>query len=370
MTRKNLGYLIQSLTGFVFVLLLAEGAVRIFSPQDLETYSPWYVSHPIYRLKHRSNLNKRKRWRDYYNLRTNSRGIRSDEEIPYKNPGQFRIIIHGDSIVFGNGVENSQTFAKVLESDLKLKGVSNTQVINMGVSAHGPDTEYLYYQEEGKRYSPQVGIITVYTGNDLDDLYRPQVGFYLKDNQLVFKPYRDVLKRLTENGLYLWLGDHSHLLIFTRKLLFDQNPFIRMSPQPRTQDSLNQGFALMKEIYLKFAENMKKSGTSPVFLIIPTKDVLERRLGKTLFQKRDPMVEPNSNLVYQFILDLCSKNQLNCLDTTPLFTEEVRKLTKYYIENDSHFSALGHQVIGKGLSQYLYPQMIASEKRELTTRKK
>src|SRR3990172_1768091 len=99
-------------------LLLAEAAVRIIMPQDLYTNTSWYQADPVYHFRHRENLDRDMRWGERYHLRTNDRGLREDREVPYDPAGKWRVLIHGDSFTFGNGVEREFIFPVAAEKYL------------------------------------------------------------------------------------------------------------------------------------------------------------------------------------------------------------------------------------------------------------
>jgi len=81
----------------------------------------------------------------------NSKGLR-DEEVPYEKPeGEFRIVLLGDSRVFGFGVPEEQHFARILEGYFK-----DLEVVNMGVDGYGVDQELLALRQEGFKYNPDL----------------------------------------------------------------------------------------------------------------------------------------------------------------------------------------------------------------------
>ena len=117
---------------------VAEALVRTFMPQNLGALAPWYESHPVYRFRHYPNMDAERSWGNPYRLRTNSHGVRADHDEDYESPGQSRIVVHGDSLTFGVGVENEDTFVQRTQQRLQRK-FGRVDVLNLGVSAHGPD---------------------------------------------------------------------------------------------------------------------------------------------------------------------------------------------------------------------------------------
>src|SRR5437899_3035923 len=73
-------------------------------------------------------------------VRINDKGLRG-RDYPYERvAGRRRILVLGDSFVFGYGVEQEEIFTTVLEGLLPA-----TEVINAGVSGYGTDQELLWF---------------------------------------------------------------------------------------------------------------------------------------------------------------------------------------------------------------------------------
>ena len=150
------------LVSIILTLLISEVMVRMLLPQDLRlNFSQWdeYVGfvnipgiegttvHTDYRMK----------------VQINSHGLR-DREIDYKKKesNTYRIGVFGDSFTFGEGVQNNETYPKVLESLLnadKQLSVSGTriEVLNFGIGKAGTSHQYAFYRKEGKKYDSRSG---------------------------------------------------------------------------------------------------------------------------------------------------------------------------------------------------------------------
>jgi lysophospholipase L1-like esterase len=102
-------------------------------------------------------------------VRINSRGYRG-EEFAAEKGDVFRILAIGDSYTFGWGVEDNQTYAALLRERLSSRHPSRRiEVINAGFAAcYSPDTYYLYLKREGLALEPDLIVVGVYVGNDLD----------------------------------------------------------------------------------------------------------------------------------------------------------------------------------------------------------
>jgi lysophospholipase L1-like esterase len=168
---------------------VAEVALRaMYHPENLEPVIR-FDSALGWSLKPRANL------RSYddqtgldYRIRTNSLGMREREVSERKPPGKKRILIIGDSIAFGTGVEAEWRFSDFLSRALG----SDVEVLNAGVSGWGTDQELLYYEKIGKKLDPDVVILTFTMANDvinnmLDHLFlgsAPKPRFVIRDGGL------------------------------------------------------------------------------------------------------------------------------------------------------------------------------------------
>ncbi|MFP6620367.1 MAG: SGNH/GDSL hydrolase family protein [Pirellulaceae bacterium] len=101
-------------------------------------------------------------------LSINSQGLRDREYSIAKPAGKNRILVLGDSYAWGYGVRNSQMFSEVLE-DRFIHDVS-WQVINAAVSGWGTDQQFLFLEESGFDYQPDVVVVSFFFGNDFREI--------------------------------------------------------------------------------------------------------------------------------------------------------------------------------------------------------
>jgi hypothetical protein len=91
----------------------------------------------------------------------NSLGLREREVAPAHSRGRRRILIVGDSIAFGSGLEVGERFSEVLARETG----DSAEVINAGVPGWGNDQEMLFYEQRLRRLKPDVVILS-FTGNN------------------------------------------------------------------------------------------------------------------------------------------------------------------------------------------------------------
>jgi len=105
-------------------------------------------------------------------VRINAHGLR-DDEVPYNKPdGEKRILVLGDSVVFGWGVSQGETFSDYMEPLLDEQTGGRWQVMNAGVNGYNTEQEATFLRIEGMRYSPDY-VLLIYVSNDVDPVFDP-----------------------------------------------------------------------------------------------------------------------------------------------------------------------------------------------------
>jgi len=143
----------------------------------------------------------------------NARGYRGRELALPKAGDRTRVVVLGDSVAFGTGVSDEQTFAHLL--DVRDNGI---EAGNLAVQGYGPGQELLVLQREGLRADPDVAVLAVCLRNDFVDavlpveLYdgvTPRPLFRLVGSRLVLDD--TAVRRSAAGRAFQWLGDHSQL---------------------------------------------------------------------------------------------------------------------------------------------------------------
>lgn len=93
---------------------------------------------------------------------TNSHGHRGREFTLRKAPGTYRIVIAGDSIVFGIAVDDDRTFCARLEQILRAEQhAKRAEVINIGVPSYNSAEVRLAVREFALKYDPDAIFVLV-----------------------------------------------------------------------------------------------------------------------------------------------------------------------------------------------------------------
>src|SRR4029077_10465501 len=108
-------------------------------------------------------------------LRINSLGFRGPDPVP-KRPGVSRVLVLGDSFVSAFNMEEKDTFVSVLESLLRNSHVPDVEVINAGTPGYGTWHEVQSLRDLSGVVQPDLGVLCVYLGNDLEDNLAPKAA--------------------------------------------------------------------------------------------------------------------------------------------------------------------------------------------------
>jgi GDSL-like lipase/acylhydrolase family protein len=151
-------------------LLIAEGVLRVFKLWVIVDYAQmnWYRRVPIAGVPYLLKPNLHAAW-GLGRVATDEFGLRN--EHPTEKPaGIYRILMLGDSVTFGYGVDQTQSFPAVLEGLLNENSKTKYQVINAGIPGYSIRDEGALLPALLARYKPDLVLWTV-TSNDYDDSF-------------------------------------------------------------------------------------------------------------------------------------------------------------------------------------------------------
>ena len=156
------------------LLLLGEILVRIYSCKAFNTTIFLTEFFGDDNLLHRASKNRKIGYElkpnySHNQTKTNEFGFR-DRSYPREKPeNSFRIIVFGDSVTFGKGVEQKDTFPKQLERFLNDQDLTPSsfhfEVLNAGVTGYSAYQETEFFFEYGLPLDPDM-IIFNYVMND------------------------------------------------------------------------------------------------------------------------------------------------------------------------------------------------------------
>ena len=201
--------LFRMIFGVVYIPFASEVLFRIIAPVPM---MPRYVVSMPYGVRgNMANAFYEHKTAEYrISIRTNSKGIRAEREIPYQKPSNFkRVVVLGDSFGLGYGVNLEQSFPERMRYKLEKEYDVSVEVINLSTSGHGNAEELITLVNEGFKYEPDL-VLLAWHNTDLDDNVRSNL-FQLVDGQLKKKAdfYLPAVKErefLNRFLIYRWLA--------------------------------------------------------------------------------------------------------------------------------------------------------------------
>lgn len=110
-------------------------------------------------------------------VRINADGFRGGPWPTEPDPDSARVLLLGDSSVFGMGAEEEATIAGQLEHILASeRPEAEPRVFNAGVPSYGTRHELLLLKRLGPRLRPRLALVVFHDNNDLDDCRREFVN--------------------------------------------------------------------------------------------------------------------------------------------------------------------------------------------------
>ncbi len=372
-------------------LSLFEIAIRIFDPQsDLRRRDLFFQYEPFVGSEGIPNKKGILANRSFKtSIELNNEGFRDYNHEKENNQNKFRIITLGASYTFGMGVNNDQTYSKVLENI-----DSNVETINMSVLGGNPQRSLKLYMSRGLDYEHNVVLLDIFLGIDLDIYYPkdndspPRWGFDSNDNFVLIgkmKSQEEVNKirkaredshsptkeRNLRKRINYWLACHIHLLTFINNyrdyfsnvmkgsLLYTKifktfgaenkgSYGFPNSCRKKEPADMDYGWKLLAKTLETMKDYASQARAKLYVVFIPfdlqtSKVIYERTIRK---YGQDPsefdIEKPNRKLA-----NLCKELEIAYLDLLPAMRSEVSKGKKLYFHRDGHWNDKGHSTAAR-----------------------
>lgn len=196
--------------------LLGEGSLRLLFPgyvpsagNERNYYCEFDGELGWRPLPNVSSMHQRKDFSVF--VHQNQFGLRGpDSMVREKTSARKRMLIIGDSFVWGYGVDQRWIFT---EQDVHQ---SETELINFGVSGFGTDQEYLFYKREGRLFQVDEVVLVFTPHNDVtNNLAAEQYGFLkpyftLSNQRLVL--HRDHVQENKTQSVANWFSANSRVV--------------------------------------------------------------------------------------------------------------------------------------------------------------
>jgi len=162
--------LFASFGAFLIALVLVEGVLRLFFPQNVEPHPKGLYTEDsklgfVLTAGH-SGLSRKPEWTVPISI--NADGLR-DREIGKKRDGELRILVLGDSFTFGAGVTVQEAYSRQIEERLRKDWNLRVTVVNAGVPGYGTEQAAAFFERVVERVQPDTVLLGFFIGNDFYD---------------------------------------------------------------------------------------------------------------------------------------------------------------------------------------------------------
>lgn len=368
------------ISGIALTLRLMEFAIRTFYPQPIDYYNFALLqaeggAQMVLGADISASRERPKGYGPYVpNLSTtfagikvniNSRGWR-DADHPLARPdGITRIMVLGDSVAFGYGVQLEEMFSRVLERELNQEGPGRYEVITLGGAAGNT-----YFQKRAVRdnlsiYKPDLVILAF----NLNDIVPPEAFKGTDGPSNRWSISRSVLR--LRRALDGTLRNRSHMyFLFRERMKGVLRQFGIASPAmvPMAAFDMESNYAASawrdtSSALLDIAHQLEKEKVKFLVAILPVDiqlslevaDLYRREYG---FVFSDSLVNGKPQ---EIIMNFAKEHGIACVDLLPAFRENAEEKKFFRIHGGSvdwnHPNALGHKIIGEELEKTVRPRI-------------
>lgn len=298
-----------------------------------------------------------------YRARTNSDGFRDEEFVRERTPGTLRVLVLGDSFIYGTGVAAEDSIPVLLESSLSARVGRPVEVYNLGIP--GTDTyDYLRRARRFSDYRPDLVLYALYVDNDIEPSPPPaRIPHFLKHLELVELAKR-VRDRVTGSACqepqgvepgsidpaYVKLACQGRINahLFQRAAVGDNHAYYEaLTERFRSLPYTKRNILDVRHVF---------DGAAFGLVILPSKYQVSagyfaelRKLGFVF--SRD---EPVSDALQQAICEWAEQESLPALDILPGLVADPG--TSHYYAIDDHLNAAGNQRTAALISDWIAQQ--------------
>ena len=292
-----------------------------------------------------------------FTVHVNRYGLRGPEISGQPLDGRRRVLVLGDSVVYGEGLNEPDTFPVLLEQALNADGARPSEVLNGAAPGYNTEAELAYLREVGLALSPE----TLVLGVSLND-YGPAPGL---------TPFGFLTADPRERSQMPWLSNHSEFYMLVRWLITYARgehwyqrvaraaPAAPRAPAPPAPSFADRWPAMDRAIAMMhkhFYAAPSGPGWESVRRALPgLRDAARRRgldLAVVIFPEKDQIELPDPNLDPQRRwLALCEELELRCLDLRPAFAAAAPEGPLF--QDTQHPNAAGMRVAAREVAGFL-----------------
>ena len=239
-------------------------------------------------------------------VRINSDGLRDREHLLIKGD-RYRIIFLGDSITFGWGVEEKDSFKQILETEINKQ--YPVEIINFGTGNYNTEQEVNFFLEKGLKYNPEKVV----------------VFYFINDAEITPKKSRS------------WFLHYSYAICFLRSRL---NALM-------TDLISSQTF---KEYYSNLYREDQEGWVRAKKAFVQLKSICDKkqiRLQVILLPEMHDLHNYPFKKEHRLIANFLQENKIEFLDLAPFFSAYKDSKQLWVAKDDPHPNKIGHRLIAE-----------------------
>jgi lysophospholipase L1-like esterase len=355
----------------IFILFCClEGLLRVYSyiknktPKSILDTLPMAISNEnrIFDLK--PNYHQTYKTSEFeIDIKTNSDSLRDVEHSIDKPPNTYRIVVIGDSMTFGWGVNLEDTWWKILEDKLNNNSKNiKYEVINLGVWMYTYDQQYLRLKEKGLKYQPDLVIQDIYWPHlrtiATHQWQKDENGKIIKIiDPTVYVSKEGILKTKDKNLFISFLKQHSKLLNFIisrlqtillkKSLITSDLPLLDEDSFSKFNDTWKKAFESIKQT----KQLLEEKGIPYIVFLIPREVQVSKNEWQPLFIGAMNEKRFSEDIPQKIFTNFAESEKIKILDLLPAFR------TKYqpdlYFPVDPHLTKKGHELISEILFDFI-----------------
>jgi hypothetical protein len=312
-------------------------------------------------------------------IQLNNFGL-TDSPLTMEKPGGvFRVLIVGDSYPQGWQVTREQGFPWLIEQQVSQESGRQVEVINLSIDAFGTDRELLLYSILGWRFQPDLVLLVIYTGNDVQDNeidlearrygYRLDRPFFTLDdgvlqlhNSIVYDPLHD-----QDSYAYLWLvamqqeqGALPPVNPPDAPRVIGDSPYSLEYPVelglyvPEDEHWAN-AWALTEALIVEFRDVVQEQGSQFAAVIIPDRRAVHAEDWDATVADYPFLAGIDPTGPQRRMEALLASHDIPALDLTWNLRAWVSRNVggRLYFPSDGHYNANGHSVTAERVSGWL-----------------
>lgn len=315
----------------------------------------------------------------------NSKGFRTHEYRPQKDPGTLRVLALGDSFTFdSSSVPLAEMWHQVLGREIAADLQQPVEVISLSQPAVGPRFELRLWELEGARLDPDLVVLGFFVGNDFTDESGVPLGAGPADRwahrSALWRLVRNLLRRrqatapagldpidsapdrmpsqaegrATEGGYelpgYPATYDPATPTLPMDRFLAGEAERMRILSGPDSA-AFSRLCADAVAVVERMARGVEAVGSRFVVLVIPDEAQVDAELRSRLF---DPPLPLDVTRPQRCLEKELGQRRIEVVDLLPAFrVEREAHGTLLYKPRDTHWTSRGNRLAGQALAAEL-----------------